>query len=553
MFRWLAAGMVIGFVGCHGGGGADVGDASPAADADTTGPSVRMTNPGDGVTGVALTTDVSVSFDEVVAATTLTPSSFTLVTGDGAVVDATVSTLGSDATLTPSVALEPDTEYTATVTTEVTDVSGNALAADYSWSFTTRPRAWSAPAGLETGDPGDSNDPRIAVNASGQAMAVWHQWEGTTIANIWASRYVPGSGWQPAALIESNDVGRAVLPRVAISDNGNAVAVWHQADVFRDNIWANYYVAGTGWGTPVIIETDDTGDAQNAQVAIDDAGNAIAVWAQSDSSIWANRYNIDTGWGTPELIETGDGAAAAPRIAMTGGGDAIAVWTQYDGVRNSVWLNRYSVGSGWGAAELVEHYDGGDAADPDVAINDAGTVVVAWNQVDDNGTPSLDMWANRYIVGNGWGTATLLETLDAAVEPAEVALDPAGDAVVVWRQFDGVRASVWASNYVVGAGWTTATLLENDDYGAAGDVHVDMDSAGNAIAVWEQLVSFQFYSVFVNRYVAGVGWGTREPLPDSDAATAGQPRVAVDGSGNALAVWVQFPTIRGDIWTARFF
>lgn len=43
-----------------------------------------------------------------------------------------------------------------------------------------------------------------------------------------------------------------------------------------------------------MIETDDTGDAQFPQIAMDSSGNALAVWHQSDGTrfnIWANRFD----------------------------------------------------------------------------------------------------------------------------------------------------------------------------------------------------------------------------------------------------------------------
>jgi hypothetical protein len=49
----------------------------------------------------------------------------------------TISVNGAVATFTPSAALADNTTYTATLTTAVTDLAGNALLANYVWSFTT--------------------------------------------------------------------------------------------------------------------------------------------------------------------------------------------------------------------------------------------------------------------------------------------------------------------------------------------------------------------------------------------------------------------------------
>ena len=47
------------------------------------------------------------------------------------------------------------------------------------------------------------------------------------------------------------------------------------------------------WHTAQLIETNDAGDALGPHIVYDAAGNAIAVWTQSDGTrfnIWANRF-----------------------------------------------------------------------------------------------------------------------------------------------------------------------------------------------------------------------------------------------------------------------
>ena len=64
------------------------------------------------------------------------------------------------------------------------------------------------------------------------------------------------SGWGTAQLIET-DAEIAAAPQVAVDGSGNAVAVWEQYDGTRYNIWSNRYVVGAGWGDAELIETDD--------------------------------------------------------------------------------------------------------------------------------------------------------------------------------------------------------------------------------------------------------------------------------------------------------
>ncbi len=240
-------------------------------------------------------------------------------------------------------------------------------------------------------------EPQIAMDARGNAIAVWLQGDGTRY-HIWANRYVAGAGWGTAELIETNSLENAASPQIAMDSTGNAIAVWRQNDGTRNHTWANRYVAGAGWGTAELIETDNAGDVFIPQLAMDPSGNAIAVWSQSDgtrSHLWANRYVAGIGWGTAQLIETdnaGIGGAGSAQIAMDSSGNAITVW-YHGGTRRDIWANRYVAGTGWGTAQLIETDNAGDALFPQIAMNASGNAITVWQQ-HDGGRDNI--WANQF-------------------------------------------------------------------------------------------------------------------------------------------------------------
>lgn len=51
----------------------------------------------------------------------------------------------------------------------------------------------------------------------------------------------PAKAWGTAQLIETDNAGNATLPQIAVDGSGNAIAVWRQHDGTRDNIWANRF------------------------------------------------------------------------------------------------------------------------------------------------------------------------------------------------------------------------------------------------------------------------------------------------------------------------
>src|SRR2546426_1742857 len=107
-----------------------------AIPADTTAPTVTFTVPANAATGVSINGNVAAAFSKVMNPLTITPVTFTLKQGTTPVVG-TVGYAGVTATFTPAGNLAPLTAYTATMTTGAKDLAGNALATDFSWSFTT--------------------------------------------------------------------------------------------------------------------------------------------------------------------------------------------------------------------------------------------------------------------------------------------------------------------------------------------------------------------------------------------------------------------------------
>jgi hypothetical protein len=110
---------------------------------NTTPPTVTVANPASGAPAVSIDKTISATFSAAMDPTTITNATFTLaVAGGGASVTGTVvyDAPSQIATFTPSANLLANTQYTATISNLVQDLSGNALAAGVApnpWSFTT--------------------------------------------------------------------------------------------------------------------------------------------------------------------------------------------------------------------------------------------------------------------------------------------------------------------------------------------------------------------------------------------------------------------------------
>lgn len=109
------------------------------ATADTTAPNVILTNPADKAVNVAINHTVNATFDEAMDPVTVNIENFTLVNPELNLVSGTIAYDAANhiVTFTPASDLSPSTQFTATISTGVKDLAGNALAANKVWTFTT--------------------------------------------------------------------------------------------------------------------------------------------------------------------------------------------------------------------------------------------------------------------------------------------------------------------------------------------------------------------------------------------------------------------------------
>ncbi len=385
--------------------------------------------------------------------------------------------------------------------------------------------------------------PQVAVDGNGDALAVWMKGTGSARSAA-ASRYAVGTGWSAPELIEANDTADVEDPEIAANAAGDAVAVWAmQPSSGPADVWANRYVPGAGWGNAQPIELDATGDPSGPQVGLDAAGNAIAVWQWYNGtrwSVWGNRYVAGTGWAAGQILAMD---AGGPRIAVDPAGNAMMLYSWGNGTGYEVWAKRYVVGTGWGPSELLESGPGNISPAPDVAVDAAGDAVAVWVH---HGAPQPTIWSSRYAADTGWGTPEFIgvSPQQLAWDP-HVAIDPRGTAIAVWTV--GMSpGDIWANRYAAAAGWGDAAPLAQHA-GDASYAQVAMDAAGNAIAVWHQ-----DDHAYADRYVSGRGWGTPERIEANATAAVIFPQVAMSPAGDAVVVWHQFLNTSSSVWANRY-
>lgn len=122
---FLLAVLLIPFYGCGN-----------TVNEDAASPTIISTSPGNNATGLAVNSNVKVTFSETMDSSSINSSTFTVRKG-GSNINGSISYGGTFATFLPISSLSTFRGYTATITTGVKDSNGNALASGYSWGFIT--------------------------------------------------------------------------------------------------------------------------------------------------------------------------------------------------------------------------------------------------------------------------------------------------------------------------------------------------------------------------------------------------------------------------------
>jgi hypothetical protein len=465
----------------------------------------------------------------------------------------TLNASGRDLTVTPTRRLLPLASYTLTVGTGLRGSHGEALTGAISVTFTTVDGQWQASEPIP-GVTGQATNTQIAFDAGGAAIAVWEEFDGTSV-NIDSNRYTPGSGWGVPEHIETATDG-AIDPQIVIDASGNALSVWTQFNGNRNEVAANRYTAGSGWGSAELIEAED-GNTFAPQIAIDSTGNALAVWTQNVGGvgiITSNRFTPGSGWSGSRLIASDNsGISVEPQVAFDTSGNALLIWAQGDGNRFNITANRAPPGGAWGVPVLLENSTG-EVGVPQIAIDADGNALAVWPQ---NDGANFSIWSSRYTVAGGWGTPMLIETDDAGnADNVQIAIDASGNALAIWQQHDGQRRQIWSNRYTTASGWGTAARIV---IGAAGGSssfpQIAIDPSGNALAVWHETDGMDAF-VLASRYVVGDGWRAGTQISPNEIDIL-EPQIATDADGNALAVWTTKSSLpSGDdsfkLWFSRF-
>jgi hypothetical protein len=326
-----------------------------------------------------------------------------------------------------------------------------------------------------------------------------------------------------------------------------------------DFIW-KFITRDGSWNTQLAVLDDDIGNCNRPQIAMNENGTATVVWEQkkqttigTKSHIWSNRYTPGTNWSSPAPVaEFVSVDSVDPRVGMDKNGNAIVVWKRFNDPATTADIHAciYNTDTKtWSSTRKIEAYVANESSDkPQISVSNAGNAVAVWKRRITSGINTI--FADQYINGT-WGTPKRIEPEDRNAYDPHVVMDNNGNAIGVWRLYDttnyyNVYSSIYNSALTPPAWEDTIRIgLSGSD---VSDPRVAGDGKGNAIAIWIHY-SAPNSVVYALPYQANKGgWGSVPIKIGVDTGQAIEPQVAMNKNGSGIAVWREINGARGSIF-----
>jgi hypothetical protein len=237
--------------------------------------------------------------------------------------------------------------------------------------------------------------PRVALDAGGDATTVFELEAGERV--IASSTRPAGGKWSaPATISEPLLVN---VPSVAVDARGDAVAVWEAffeevgAGEKEEHIQVATRPAGaSAWSAPVTLTKTESGlgEPGNQEIAIDGQGDAVAIWgrmhgANAETIETSQDHALGSSWSPPKAISGPGKMEEAPQVAVNDAGQATIVWERQEpsGTEIVEASSGSAIGVAWQPARSVSaSTPGSEAKEPDVAMDAHGNAAAVWAGLD---------------------------------------------------------------------------------------------------------------------------------------------------------------------------
>jgi hypothetical protein len=333
--------------------------------------------------------------------------------------------------------------------------------------------------------------------------------------------------WSPTEVITGYGLGSGSPAPIGFDQAGDAFVVFNEPVLEGKGLNSLSYLVRVAvrparghWQTP---ETLSRRLGISPAIAVGAQGEAIVAW-QALSSVEETERPDGGSWLLPKAVLTPGGEE--PQVATDAKGDVLIASTrQAPNHSEGIEVTQRSAGGAFSAAKIISGNE--NAFTPRVAMNAKGDALVAWRVEPGQG---CSVRAAFHVAGGGWSSPRTISGATAYCEgnTPRVAIDEAGDAVVVWTMQRGRSQDLEEATRNTDGRWRSQKLQTNvRDLSSS---EVGMDARGDTIVSWSRNGQEEWVRVRPE----GHRWLPARMLASSWVLSAS---LAVDARGDALIAW----------------
>lgn len=370
-----------------------------------------------------------------------------------------------------------------------------------------------------------SSYPEIAVDSSGNVHVVWedntnYKSSGTDTDIFYKFWNATTGTWNETEVLSTESTSFSEEPKIAVDDSGNVHVVWSDNTDYAGagadyDIFYKYWNISTriwsGHVNATDVVSNISGWSWRPDITVDSSGNVHVIWedtadylgAGNDADIFYKFWNasIET-WTAIEVVsmESTDGSSRSS-IAVDLAENIHVAWYDYTNYSSSgtdadiFYKFKNTTTKSWSGrvnqTDVVSTESTENSFRPSIAIDDTGNMHLVWEDNTDYGGSGIDrdiFYKQWNVTSNNWTITEVVSTGSTTGDFfPEIVLDSKGNVHLVWSGIDvnyrlwNMTTETWTITEIVSPSIMSPFLL----YPA-----IAVDDSGNIHFVWQNNVDF---------------------------------------------------------------
>jgi hypothetical protein len=374
--------------------------------------------------------------------------------------------------------------------------------------------------------------------------------EGTAMRRSWRMAVALGffliaqaaqAQWTPAKRItwgtaDSQD------PVIAVDASGNLHVLYHRTPEYSTDI---YYVkstdGGATWTSSKRVSWSNL-DVECQSFCIDTSGNLHVVWWDMRNTMYGDMYyrrtvNQGTVWLTGEKLDRGMMGVNTPHIAVDSSNNLHVVYALYPipdiGEGDIYYQKSTNGGVTWKTKRLS--WTTGYSFDARLAVDSLDNLHLVWVE----GTPG-SFYVHYKKSTDGGATWTAMRRIGwdwTCDDELHIAVDPSDNIYLVWNfSTEGQGGLVCRKSTDLGATWSKGQFLTATPKPPLMGANIAIDPSGKVHMVWRDNIPWFSEIYYMKSMDGGVTWTSNKRLSWTSGLSY-YPDIAADPWGNLHLVW----------------